>query len=737
MDGYGRAGRVDDAMAVFDRMCLAAVAARGGEGRGGDQEGVPGAAAAGAAAVAAAAAADASGRAFLNASNGLRVPASSPGAATAAGARATCTNAAAQVVTAAPAPHPAAASTSSRSPPSIWPGPDISTYSLAIHLLSMAGRLSEAEATFEAMMVAGIEPDIVAWSTMVQMWAKEANPERAAMWFKRMALAGCRPETPAYNSLIWAFVSRGMFEEAGEVLSALKHGWDLVGPGEEQNENQIGTGSAYKRPGRTGGLVGRSGSEGAAKVADRRSDSSSGLAPNLMTYTMLLSACTVPNDRSEVMQLMRLMLATEHPAHTIFQLLTEDSFEHPSRASFVLLTEDSFESTPKTEVEDAGNGFERDGTCEEQETELAGSSGGEEAREEGGDREVGRDGVGGEMERNLVEMRVRGLWGKCEEWWNGVVGGEVGSGLEGESTRLARKGEHGDTRRWDEGESEEGSDREVGRCAIAGVLERGLVEMEVREVWRECEEERWREIERRMREDSFSKADMECQRAFADSSISFLHKFGRHDRAARMWDLCYTQLQLYPNSVRLPAIYGRHGRCSVDLHGMSAGTAVTVTRWALEKMRQAVVASAASGAASGDSSGAFDLSLGVSGETEFLSGAADSEEESEDDEEGCAPGNQEPAEESTGEPRLTWRRPGKVEVVTGWGKRSRVQGASLVKAAVEALLLRDLTAPFSLHRFHPGSYEAPGADLEHWLLTPGVDELLTPRDPDWCSTVHH
>ncbi|GJP41405.1 hypothetical protein CLOM_g1087, partial [Closterium sp. NIES-68] len=69
---------------------------------------------------------------------------------------------------------------------------------------------------------------------------------------------------------------------------------------------------------------------------------------------------------------------------------------------------------------------------------------------------------------------------------------------------------------------------------------------------------------------------------------------------------------------------------------------------------------------------------------------------------------------------------GKVEIVTGWGKRSRVQGASLVKAGVEAVLLRELGAPFSVHRFHPGSYEADGADLEAWLLSPGVDQLLAP-----------
>ncbi|GJP41408.1 hypothetical protein CLOM_g1090 [Closterium sp. NIES-68] len=149
-------------------------------------------------------------------------------------------------------------------------------------------------------------------------------------------------------------------------------------------------------------------------------------------------------------------------------------------------------------------------------------------------------------------------------------------------------------------------------------------------------------------------------------------------------------------------------------------------------MRQAVAASAVSGAA--------DASLEATSVTpehgqSLVLEAADSVD-SDDADEGAMLAAHESTELSPGvgaatasnDSPLEWRRPLKVEIVTGWGKRSRVQGASLVKAGVEAVLLRELRAPFSVHRFHPGSYEADGADLEAWLLTPGVDQVLAPRD---------
>ncbi|CAI5463928.1 unnamed protein product [Closterium sp. Yama58-4] len=435
MEAYGSVGRIDDAMAVFDRMCLAAVAARTNQG-GGEGERQKG-----------------------------------EGNTREGGGTGSC----AQVPTA--SPEVSQDSRAVRPPPSIWPAPDMITYRSAVNLLGIAGRLSEAEATFEAMLVAGMHPDAMAWSTLVLMWARESNPECAAMWFNRMLLSGCQPNAAAYNALLLAFVSAEMFDEAEEVLSAFKNGWDVVGqvgitPGGEKHTNfskhkpenvpcstgETMGGHGYVRPGRALNLV-------RGKVLNLPV----GERPDLMTYTMLLNACTACTARSGVGRLMRLMEETEHPAHSVFQLLLE--------------------------------GFE-------------------------------------------------GAQSVCR-----VLMGEAVS----------------------EGEAEEGEEG-----AAVG---------------------------------------------------------------------------------------------EVEPTGSSSAAA-------------AAAATGGGGAGGGGALSRNEL------------------------------------------PPLQWMRPGKVEVVTGWGKRSRVQGASLVKAAVEALLLRDLTAPFSLHRSHPGSYEALGADLEQWLLTPGVDQLLAPKNED-------
>ncbi|CAI5508323.1 unnamed protein product [Closterium sp. Naga37s-1] len=661
MDVYGSAGRIDDAMAVFDRMCLAAVTIGAGQGRdggGGERE--------------------------QNAQMTRLKPQIASGAPATA-ARGAHTKAAAFAATPAPSvlpASPASTTTTTPSPPlSIWPAPSLVSYTLAVSLLSEAGRISEAEATFEAMLVAGMQPDAVAWATMVLMWAQESNPERAAMWFKRMVAAGCRPNASAYNALLVALVSGEMFDEAEEVLSAFKNGRDLVGQVGLVRKDHSGSDKRMLAQAAVPTLPWVRG-DSSSLWSGQTLNQTGGKAPNwlpseppnLMTYVMLLNVCMVSTAGNTVSRLMRLLEATEHPAHAVLQLLLK-SLEPPRALSHLFVDE-------------------------------GGSEGGSEGVYEGGSAESScgkarRDGVARVIAAGLLEMEVREVHSR-----------EPPRAL---SNLFVENGSEGGIE-----EIDCGNDR---RDVVARVIAACLVEMEVREVVREWEEERWQEVESRLRGDDIAKTEASCQRAFAQACIAFLHKFGRHEQAARLWDLCCTQLQLFPNIVRLPAIYGREGKCVLDLHGVSAGTAVTVTRWALEKMRQAVVASAAS-------SGAFDSSLEVSGGTDVTVKEADLAENIEDAEEEAPISNVEPADASPGKIQLQWRRPGKVEVVTGWGKRSRVQGASLVKAAVEALLLRDLTAPFSLHRFHPGSYEASGADLEQWLLSPGVDNLLAPKNED-------
>ncbi|CAI7926171.1 unnamed protein product [Closterium sp. NIES-53] len=265
MHMYGAAGRIDDAMAVFDRMCLAAVAAGAGQGREGGGE--------------------------------------------------------------------------------LEQAPDLISYTLAVSLLSEAGRLCEAEATFEAMLVAGMQPDAVAWATMLLMWAGESNSERAAMWFERMVVVGCRPNASAYNALLLAFVSAGMFDEAEEVLSAFKYGWDLVGQVRVVGKDHSGSDECTLAQPTLPALPWVSGDSNSLwsgqtlnRTGGKVPNWLASEPPNLMTYVMLLNVCIVSTAGNTVGRLMRLLEATEHPAHTVLQLLME-SLE-PSRALSHLFVEE-------------------------------------------------------------------------------------------------------------------------------------------------------------------------------------------------------------------------------------------------------------------------------------------------------------------------------------------------------------------------------------------------------------
>ncbi|KAJ1696002.1 hypothetical protein LUZ63_012700 [Rhynchospora breviuscula] len=58
-----------------------------------------------------------------------------------------------------------------------------------------------------------------------------------------------------------------------------------------------------------------------------------------------------------------------------------------------------------------------------------------------------------------------------------------------------------------------------------------------------------------------------------------------------------------------------------------------------------------------------------------------------------------------------------LSILTGWGKHSKVAGASTLRRAVEALLGR-IGAPFRPERFNIGRFVSPGPALSAWLLGP-------------------
>ncbi|XP_051136706.1 pentatricopeptide repeat-containing protein At1g74750-like [Andrographis paniculata] len=66
--------------------------------------------------------------------------------------------------------------------------------------------------------------------------------------------------------------------------------------------------------------------------------------------------------------------------------------------------------------------------------------------------------------------------------------------------------------------------------------------------------------------------------------------------------------------------------------------------------------------------------------------------------------------------------PSRIDIVTGWGRRSRVTGTSLVRQAVEELL-SVFRFPFFMENGNSGCFVGCGEPLNRWLLQPCVDRM--------------
>jgi len=67
--------------------------------------------------------------------------------------------------------------------------------------------------------------------------------------------------------------------------------------------------------------------------------------------------------------------------------------------------------------------------------------------------------------------------------------------------------------------------------------------------------------------------------------------------------------------------------------------------------------------------------------------------------------------------------PERIEIITGWGKHSRVTGSSLVRQAVQNLL-NALGSPFYVENSNVGCFVSHGKPLSNWLHQPLVEHML-------------
>eukprot|EP00271_Cylindrocystis_brebissonii_P016018 TRINITY_DN39150_c0_g1_i1.p1 TRINITY_DN39150_c0_g1~~TRINITY_DN39150_c0_g1_i1.p1 ORF type:complete len:776 (-),score=103.59 TRINITY_DN39150_c0_g1_i1:395-2557(-) len=164
--------------------------------------------------------------------------------------------------------------------------------------------------------------------------------------------------------------------------------------------------------------------------------------------------------------------------------------------------------------------------------------------------------------------------------------------------------------------------------------------------------------------------DVEERRAFADAVMAFLHKCGLKRRAQHIWEQArssnaWANAMQEQSSVVLSDIGA--ATWHLNVHSMSAGTAVVALCSELLRLRE--------------------VALGT---------------------------------DSTVFPRG-------LEIITGWGRRSRVSGASKVKQHLEALLIQT-GSPFVEDRGNVGRLVAEGEKARAWLRKPGVGSLLTLED---------
>jgi len=108
--------------------------------------------------------------------------------------------------------------------------PDICSFNTAILACERAGEWRAALKTLNSMEQAGVTPDVVSYNTVLSSCNKGKLAHEAIDVFTRMRSRGLQPDIITYNSLISALATRGRWEEAVELLEAVRQDPLLRGP---------------------------------------------------------------------------------------------------------------------------------------------------------------------------------------------------------------------------------------------------------------------------------------------------------------------------------------------------------------------------------------------------------------------------------------------------------------------------------------------------------------------------
>jgi pentatricopeptide repeat protein len=100
--------------------------------------------------------------------------------------------------------------------------PDVVGYNTVIAAFARAGRAAEAEATFEAIGRARLEPTLESWTSVVQAHARAGAAAEAQRRLEDMLRAGVAPDAQAFNTVCSAHARRGDVQAAVGCLQQME-----------------------------------------------------------------------------------------------------------------------------------------------------------------------------------------------------------------------------------------------------------------------------------------------------------------------------------------------------------------------------------------------------------------------------------------------------------------------------------------------------------------------------------
>ncbi|KAG0620466.1 hypothetical protein M758_4G218100 [Ceratodon purpureus] len=100
--------------------------------------------------------------------------------------------------------------------------PDTFTYNTMIDAYGKGSQYKNMERTFERMQAAGCPGDILTYSSLIHAYRKGGQFEKMEKILEQMQMAGCKPDVTAYSLLIDVYGKRGMLKKMEATLQEMQ-----------------------------------------------------------------------------------------------------------------------------------------------------------------------------------------------------------------------------------------------------------------------------------------------------------------------------------------------------------------------------------------------------------------------------------------------------------------------------------------------------------------------------------